>query len=300
MPISVVHLRRVNRKPVGGEDLKERGSQEGRQNGASGCYWPLEQHCHRLVTREGDIVRVTRVDASGALCESEQLLIHSETDHVGEYRARRRALRQLIVVAAQPGDDFRHTFTDSKGPEDPGDPVFGDRREEVREIEVEQKAPAHVCQCVRLDGLVGDEAMDRVPYAIELIEQRGDLALQVFQTPIRRLDDPVLALALGDLEPLVHAPAEPPDFIQLPDRKAEVGEDCGFAGQLGRRRGAANGGAESGAWHEVSPPVTPGITYDMARTICADNNSYAAVTTARMRGETPIHICYQIAGNLAR
>ena len=75
--------------------------------------------------------------------------------------------------------------------------------------------PAPMRHGISFDGTVYYEPMNRISYSIDLIEQRGQLALQDFQPLIRRRDDAKFALAFSDLKLSVHLVTIPPNFLEL-------------------------------------------------------------------------------------
>src|SRR5680860_106475 len=94
---------------------------------------------------------------------------------------------------------------------------------------------------VGLYRLPGDKPMDRIADAIELVEQQGNLALEKFEALIGGVDSSCITVPFGNLELMVHAPAKPPNLLQLLGRHAEIGEERRLTGQFGRYCDADDG-----------------------------------------------------------
>lgn len=239
------------------------------------------------MTRKGDVVRVARVDAARVFSDVHKPLVEAKADHVGKNRAARRALRQVIVHAADARDDACDAAVEIERGQHSLDSILCNCRKKVLQVEIDDVTAAKMGSSIGLDRPMRDKPVNRVARAIHHVKPFGDLALNVFQSSVWCADQAQLVLAFRDREVLVHPLAVIPNLLELSRADTEIRQERSFARKLWRDAYAKRLAEQrSPIRHEVSLPITPACrSVAVARTSCADISSYAAVTTARMRRE---------------
>ena len=182
---------------------------------------------------EGEIVGVAGVLEMQGVGEAGEAAIEFEGDGVGEGRGGGGALGEGAAVAAQAGESIGHRFGVVGGTEEGGDAGFGDRREEVGEVEAEDGGLGDVGGDEGEDGAAGAEAVGGGMEGEMVENAREELALDGFEAGLGGGEVAEAAGGLGLGEAVVVGRVGVGEPGELGGGDGEVGGEFREGGQRG-------------------------------------------------------------------